>query len=317
MTKWIAIGVLIFLALIILASGLYTVDMTEQVVITRFGKPVGTPVKEPGLHWKRPFVEKVNSFEKRILEWDGNPNQIPTQDKKYIWVDTYARWRIADPLKFFQSVRNEQGAQGRLDDIIDAATRDYVTAHPLLEIVRNSNREMATAEAEMELAEEVRIPIQWGREKITRQILEQAAKMVPQYGIELVDVRIKHINYVEEVRKKVYERMISERTRIAEKYRSQGQGKKAEIEGEMEKELQRITSEAYKKAQKIKGKADAEATKIYAQAYNKDPEFYSFLKTLDTYKQTIDDRTWLILTTESDYLKYLKSLTPKKQKGRF
>ncbi len=312
--KWIAIGVILFLALIILASGLYTVDMTEQVVITRFGKPVGDPIKEPGLHWKRPFVEKVNSFEKRILEWDGDPNQVPTKDKKYIWVDTYARWKIASPLKFFQSVRNELGAHGRLDDIIDAATRDYITSYPLLEIVRNSNREMATAEAEMELAEEVKIPIEWGREKITRQIIERASQMVPQYGIELIDVRIKHINYVEEVRKKVYERMISERTRIAEKYRSEGQGKKAEIEGQMEKELQRITSEAYRKAQEIKGKADAEATKIYARAYNKDPEFYSFLKTLDTYKRTIDDRTWLILTTDSDYLKYLKSLAPRRQK---
>lgn len=310
--KSIAIGVFILLGLIILASGLYTVDMTEQVVITRFGKPVGGPIKEPGLHWKRPFVEKVNSFEKRILEWDGDPNQVPTKDKKYIWVDTYARWRIVNPLKFFQSVRNELGAHGRLDDIIDAATRDYITSYPLLEIVRNSNREMAMAEAEMEVAEEVKIPIKWGREKITRQIIERASQMVPQYGIELIDVRIKHINYVEEVRKKVYERMISERTRIAEKYRSQGQGKKAEIEGQMEKELQRITSEAYKKAQEIKGQADAEATRIYAQAYNKDPEFYSFLKTLDTYKETIDDQTWLILTTNSDYLKYIKSLAPRR-----
>ncbi len=310
-TTYILIGIIIFLALIVLASGLYTVKMTEQVIITRFGKPVGDPVKEPGLHWKRPFIEKVNRFEKRILEWDGDPNQIPTQDKKYIWVDTYARWRIADPLKFFQSVRNEMGAQARLDDIIDAATRDSITAHVLLEVVRNSNREMAMAETEMELAEEVGVPIERGREKINLQILEQASKKVPQYGIELVDVRIKHINYVEEVRKKVYERMISERTRIAEKYRSEGQGKKAEIEGEMEKELQRITSEAYRKAQEIKGQADAEATKIYAEAYNKDPEFYSFLKTLDTYRETLDDSSWLILSTDSDYLKYLKNISGK------
>ncbi|MFQ6094421.1 MAG: protease modulator HflC [bacterium] len=304
--KSITVGVLIFLALIVLVSGLYTVDMTEQVVITRFGKPVGDAIKEPGLHWKMPLIEKVNSFEKRVLEWDGDPNQIPTKDKKYIWVNTYARWRIADPLKFFQSVRNELGAHSRLDDIIDAATRDYTTAHVLLEIVRNSNREMATAEAELELAEEVKIPIQWGREKITRQILERASQMVPQYGIELIDVRIKHINYVEEVRRKVYERMISERTRIAEKYRSEGQGKKAEIEGQMEKELQRITSEAYRTAQEIKGKADAEATKIYAAAYNKDPEFYSYVKTLETYKETLGGESWLLLTTDSDYLKYLK-----------
>ncbi len=311
-TKSVAIWGLILLGVIVLASGLYTVDMTEQVVITRFGKPIGDPIKEPGLKWKMPFIETVNSFEKRVLEWDGDPNQIPTKDKKYIWVDTYARWRIADPLKFFQSVRNELGAHGRLDDIIDAATRDYMTAHVLLEIVRNSNREMAMAEAEIELAEEVKVPIQWGREKIARQILERASQMVPQYGIELVDVRIKHINYVEEVRRKVYERMISERTRIAEKYRSEGQGKSAEIEGKMEKELQKITSQAYRKAQEIKGKADAEAIRIYASAYNKDPEFYSFLKTLDTYKHTLDESSWLILTTDSDYLKYLKNLTPRK-----
>ena len=304
--KSVAIGVLVLLGLIILVSGLYTVDMTKQVVITRFGKPVGDAIKEAGLHWKMPLIETANFFEKRILEWDGDPNQIPTKDKKYIWVNTYARWRIADPLKFFQSVRNELGAHGRLDDIIDAATRDYITAHLLLEIVRNSNREMATAEAELELAEEVKVPIQWGREKISRQVLERASQMVPQYGIELIDVRIKHINYVEEVRRKVYERMISERTRIAEKFRSEGQGKKAEIEGQMEKELQRITSEAYRTAQEIMGKADAEATNIYAEAYNKDAEFYSFLKTLETYKQTLSGETWLILGTDSEYLKYLK-----------
>jgi membrane protease subunit HflC len=311
--KSIAIGALVFLVLFVLLVGrpFYTVDMTEQVVITRFGKPVGDPIKEPGLHWKMPFIETANFFDKRILEWDGDPNQIPTKDKKYIWVNTYARWRIADPLEFFKRVRNELGAQARLDDIIDAATRDYMTAHVLLEIVRNSNREMAMAGAEMELPEEVKVPIQWGREKISRQILERASEMVPQYGIELIDVRIKHINYVEEVRQKVYERMISERTRIAEKYRSEGEGKKAEIEGQMEKELQRITSEAYRKAQELKGEADAQATKIYAQAYNKDPEFYSFIKTLDTYRETLGEETWLILSTDSDYLKYIKSISGK------
>ena len=309
--KNIAIIVAALAVLIIINSGLYTVDMTEQVIITRFGKPMGDAVRTPGLHWKVPFIETVHRFEKRLLEWDGDPNQVPTQDKKYIWVDTYARWKIADPLKFFQSVRNEQSALGRLDDIIDAATRDFITSHPLIEIVRNSNREMAMAEAEMELAEEVKVPIQFGRQKISQQILEQAAEKVPRYGIELIDMRIKHINYEEEVRQKVYERMISERTRIAEKYRSEGQGKKAEIEGQREKELQKITSEAYRTAQEIKGKADAEATKIYASAYNKDPEFYSFLNTLYTYKQTLDTNTWLILSTKSDYLKYMKSISGK------
>ncbi|UCB47357.1 MAG: protease modulator HflC [Spirochaetota bacterium] len=306
---YILIVIILFLGLIVAASGLYTVKMTEQVIITRFGKPVGDPVTEPGLHWKRPFVERTNRFEKRILEWDGDPNQIPTQDKKFIWVNTYARWRIVDPLKFFQSVRNEIGAHARLDDIIDAATRDSVTSYILLEVVRNSNREMTMAEEELSLAEDVGIPIEWGREKITRKILEQASEKVPQYGIELVDVRIKHINYVEEVRQKVYERMISERTRIAEKYRSEGAGKKAEIEGQMEKELQKITSEAYRTAQEIKGRADAEATRIYAEAYNKDPDFYSFLNTLDTYRETLGEDSWLLLTTDSDYLKYLKSVS--------
>jgi membrane protease subunit HflC len=310
-TTYVLIAIVIILGLLILASGLYTVKMTEQVVITRFGKPVGDPVTEPGLHWKRPFVEKANRFENRILEWDGDPNQIPTKDKKYIWVNTYARWRIVDPLKFFQSVRNETGAQARLDDIIDAATRDSITSYVLLEVVRNSNREMTMAEEELSLAEDVTVPIELGREKITRQILARASEKVPQYGIELVDVRIKHVNYVEEVRKKVYERMISERTRIAEKYRSEGQGKKAEIEGQMEKELQKITSEAYRKAQEIKGRADAEATRIYAEAYNKDPDFYSFLNTLETYKKTLDEGSWLLLTTDSDYLKYLKNVAGK------
>jgi membrane protease subunit HflC len=310
-TTYILVAIVIILGLLILASGLYSVKMTEQVVITRFGKPVGNPVTEPGLHWKRPFVEKANRFEKRILEWDGDPNQIPTKDKKYIWVNTYARWRIVDPLKFFQSVRNETGAQARLDDIIDAATRDSITSYVLLEVVRNSNREMSMAEEELSFAEDVSVPIQLGREKITRQILERASEKVYQYGIELIDVRIKHVNYVEEVRKKVYERMISERTRIAEKYRSEGQGKKAEIEGQMEKELQKITSEAYRKAQEIQGRADAKATRIYAEAYNKDPDFYSFLNTLETYKTTLDEGSWLLLTTDSDYLKYLKNVAGK------
>ncbi len=304
----IAIIVVIFLALIVISDGFYTIDEIEQVIITRFGKPVGNPQKEAGLHFKTPFIEMVHTFEKRILEWDGDPNQIPTQDKKYIWVDTYARWKIDDPLRFYQSVRSEREALSRLDDIIDAATRDFVTSHELIELVRNSNREMAMAEAEMELADEALTPIEWGREKIAVEILGQASQMVPQYGIELIDVKIKHINYEEEVRQKVYERMISERTRIAEKYRSEGQGKKAEIEGEMEKELQKITSEAYRTAQELQGAADAEATKIYASAYNNDPDFYSFLKTLETYEQTLDSTTWLILSTDSDYLKFMKRI---------
>ncbi|MFW6138642.1 MAG: protease modulator HflC [Spirochaetota bacterium] len=307
--KYAVIGIVGFVVFLILVTGLYTVKMTEQVIITRFGKPIGDAITEPGLHWKRPFIDKVSVFEKRLLEWDGESNQIPTQDKRYVWVDTYARWKIVEPLQFFQSVRNEVGAQARLDDIIDSATRNAITSHELLEIVRNTNRDMEVAEEEMELREKVKAPITWGRERITRQVLQSAAPKVKQYGIELVDMRIKTLNYVEEVRKKVYDRMISERKRIAEKYRSEGQGKKAEIEGRMEKELQKIRSEAYEKAKEIEGEADGEAARIYAQAYNKGPEFYSFLNTLETYKKTLDKESWLILTTDSDYLKYLKDIS--------
>jgi len=307
----IVIGVVVVAALVIVSASVYIVDETRQVVITQFGQPMGQPITAAGLHFKRPFVQKANYFEKRILEWDGSPNQIPTKDKRYIWVDTTARWRIADPLKFLESVGNETGAHARLDDIIDSATRDSITNHLLTEVVRNTNRLVEEREAAEEIlgAEEALERIAVGREALTRGILSQARELVPQYGIELIDVRIKRINYVEEVRLKVYERMISERRRAAEKYRSEGQGKKAEIEGEMQKELNRITSEAYRKAQEIQGQADAEAIKIYAQAYSKDPEFYSFLKTLETYKKTIDGRTTLILSTDSDYFEYLKNIS--------
>jgi len=299
------------IAILMFASGaLYVVPETQQVVITQFGRPIGTPINQAGLHFKKPFIQQANYFEKRLLEWDGSPNQIPTKDKRYIWVDTTARWRIADPLKFLQSVGSETGAHARLDDIIDSATRDYVTGHKLIEVVRNSNRllsKLEESEATLgteDAAEEIKV----GRDDLTRGILKQAKELIPQYGIELIDVRIKRINYVREVRRKVYDRMISERKRAAEQYRSEGQGKKAEVEGEMKKELKRITSEAYRKAQEIKGKADAEAIKIYAEAYNKDPDFYSFLKTLETYKDTIDEKSTIILTTDSDYYEYLKDL---------
>jgi len=311
----IPIVILVILGIVVLRNTIYTIDETQQVVITQFGRPVGEPIKAAGLYFKRPFIQKANYFERRILEWDGSPNQIPTKDKRYIWVDTTARWRITDPLKFLQSVGNETGAHARLDDIIDSSTRDSITNHLLIEALRNTNRlvdlvERAAEEAEEVLgAEEALERIKVGREELTRGILKQAQELAPQYGIELIDVRIKRINYVEEVRRKVYQRMISERNRVAEQYRSEGQGKKAEIEGEMEKELKRITSEAYRKAQEIQGKADAEAIKIYAEAYSKDPEFYSFVRTLETYKETIDEGSTLILSTDSDYFKYLKDLS--------
>lgn len=307
--RWIPIIVVVILGLIVVGGSLYTIDQTQQVVITQFGEPIGDPITEPGLHVKIPFIQKVNYFEKRILAWDGLPTQVPTKDKRYIWVDTTARWRIVEPLKFLESVGGERTALGRLDDIIDSATRNQITSHLLYELVRDSGREFVETEVSLEIEEEIGV-VQYGREKISRGILGEAALLVPQFGIELVDVRIKRLNYVERVREGVYARMIAERKRVAEEYRSEGQGKKAEIEGRRAKELQRITSEAYRTAQEIKGKADAEATKVYADAYNKGPEFYSFLRTLEIYEDTMDENTQLIMTTDSDFYKYMKTLSP-------
>jgi len=313
-----SIVVLAVIAVFLIATGaLYVVDETKQIVITQFGDPIGDPVTKAGLHFKLPFIQQANYFEKRVLEWDGHPNQIPTKDKKYIWVDTTARWKIVDALKFLESVTNEPGAQARLDDIIDSATRDFVTNNELVEVVRNTNRLLEEEEIHsdddfgLSAGEIERITV--GREALTRYILEEASKLVPQYGIELIDVRIKRINYVREVQRKVYERMISERRRAAERYRSEGQGKKAEIEGQMEKELNQIRSEAYKKAEEVKGKADAEAIDIYADAYNRDPEFYSFTKTLDTYRNTIGKDTTVILTTDGEYFEYFEGVGDKVQ----
>jgi len=291
-----------------LTGAIYIVSEINQAVITQFGKPVGDPVTQSGLHLKIPFIQHVHYFDKRLLDWDGDPNQIPTRDKKYIWVNTTARWKIADALKFLQSVGNERGAHARLDDIINSATRDVVTSHPLVEVIRDSNRVLDADEGEqtVSLAEEALEKIKTGRQALEEQILARAQKLAPQYGINLVDVRIKHVNYVSNVRQKVYERMIAERKRAAEEYRSEGRGKSAEIKGTMEKELKSITSEAYKTAQGIRGKADAESIEIYAEAYNNDPDFYSFMKTLETYHDTVGERTTVILTTDSDYFKYIK-----------
>jgi len=300
----------VIIVLLVISGALYTIDETQQVVITQFGEPMGEPITKAGLHFKMPFIQQANYFEKRILEWDGNPNQIPTKDKRYIWVDTTARWKIVDALKFLQSVTNETGAQARLDDIIDSATRDSVTNHYLVELVRNTNglieREKANIDEDFGMGAGEIERIKVGRDALTRGILKGASKIVPQYGIELIDVRVKRINYVKEVQRKVYERMISERKRAAERYRSEGQGKKAEVEGQMEKELNQIRSEAYKKAEKIKGNADAEAIKIYANAYNKDPEFYAFLRTLETYRNTFDKDTTVILTTDGEYFEHFR-----------
>ncbi len=302
------IGVLAILALIFLSSSAYIVNEKEQVVITQFGKPVGKPITEAGLHFKIPFIQKANFFEKRWLEWDGDANQVTTKDKKYIWIDTYARWRIKDPLKFFETVGNEMGAQSRLDDILDGETRIAIAKYNLIEVVRTTNRPMEMAATYSgELSDNSEFIVKVGREKITRQILEKVSKITPSYGIEVVDVRIKRVNYVESVRQKVYQRMISERKRIAEQYRSEGMGKKAEIIGKTQRELEKIRSEAYKKAQEIKGKADAEATRIYAQAYSKDPQFYKFLKTLETLEKTVKTDNILILSTDSEVYRLMKT----------
>lgn len=295
-------------------NGAYTVDETEQVVITQFGRIVGEPKTSPGLKFKIPFIQKANYFNKNLLEWDGDPGQIPTSDKTFIWVDTFARWKIVDPIKFFQTVNNRFNAVSKLNDIIDPAVRNFITSHSLIEAVRKSSRELDTREAGLEDVKRDRreiYDIEVGREKITQGILEQAQPKLAQFGIELVDVKIKRINYVEEVRKSVYGRMIAERKQIAEKFRSEGKGEARKIQGDKERDLQQITSVAYRKAQEIKGKADAEATKIFAQAFGVDPEFYSFVKTLEVYTEVLDKDNSLILSTDSEFLKYFKGYSEK------
>jgi membrane protease subunit HflC len=303
---------------VIFASGtFYIVKEGEQIVLTEFGRPIGQPIVDAGLKIKTPFIQDVHRFEKRILEWDGSPNQIPTKDKKFIWLDTTARWRIKDALKFYQALGTEVLAQSRLDDIIDSAARDLVTAQLLIEVVRNSNRVLdpnrEVLEDEEGQSDEPLEEIQIGREKITQLIREKAQEALPRFGIELIDVQIKRINYVEEVRQKVFDRMISERQRISEKYKSEGAGEAANIMGQKQKELERIQSEAYKEAEQLKGDADAQAIQIYAEAHGKDPEFFAFLQTLETYSKTSTASTKLILTTDSELYKYLKSSQPSKR----
>ena len=302
--------ILLVIILIVVYSAAFTVDETQQVVVTQFGKAIGNPITEPGLNFKWPIIQEANYFPKNLLEWDGDPSQIPTLDKTYIYVDTFARWKVVDPLKFFQTVNNVTVALARLDDIIDAAVRNFIASYPLIETVRWTNRELDTFEVGIDKIQDERIvrEITTGRQKIVKLILEQASPKLKELGILLVDVQIKRLNYVEEVRRSVYGRMIAERKQIAEKFRSEGQGEARKIEGNRGKELKRITSEAYRSAQEIKGKADAESTRIYAQAYSKDPGFYSFLKTLDVYKKTMDKESSLVLSTESDFLKYFKTL---------
>ena len=303
-------GALLLLGLLVLSGTLYTLEEGQQAIIIQFGRPVGDPVTTAGLHVKLPFVQEVRRFEKRLLIWDGDPNQIPTKGREFIWVDTTARWRIADAKKFLESVATERGAQSRLDDIIDSVVRDQVSGSELVELVRSTSwvvpKGEALEEVPAEREEELKKAIARGREEITRIILAEARKIIPQYGIELVDVRIKRLDYVESVREKVYARMISERKRIAARFRSEGEGRSAEILGTMEKELRQIRSTAYRRAQEVRGKADAEATRIYGAAYNRDPEFYAFSRTLEAYKEGQNKNSVMILTTDSDYYRYLK-----------
>jgi len=307
-TRSITIVIVVIVALIILTNALYIVNETEQVVVTQFGEAVGEPITEPGLKFKIPFIQTPNRFDKRFLEWDGDANQMPTKDKRFLWIDTYARWKIIDPKKFFERLRDERGAQSRLDDIIDGETRSSVARHDLVEMVRSTNRPaediLVGSEEETAILEE----IEKGRQGIIEEILDRASKRVEGLGIELIDVRFKRINYVEEVQKDVFARMIAERKRIAERFRSEGQGEAARIRGERERELKRIQSEAYRKAQEVRGKADGEATSIYAEAYNRDPSFYAFIKSLETYEATSDPNTTFILTTDSEFLRFLKTI---------
>ena len=293
-------------------SSAYTVSEVEQVIITQFGKPIGDPVLQPGLHWRIPFIQKAHRFDKRWLEWDGEAEEMPTQEKTYIWVDTFARWRIINPLKFFTSVIDENGAQSRLDDIIDSETRNVIAAHNLIEVVRSSNRQFAKA-TDLDTAQEKSESkgfgkIHVGRTKLTQMILEKAALAMPDYGVELVDIQFQRVSYTDSVKNKVFERMISERNRIAERYRSEGEGQSAKIIGMKQKELQKIESEAYKQVQNIKGTADASATTIYAMAHNLDPKLYKLLKSLQSYEETLDEKSTLILSTDSDYLNSLTKM---------
>lgn len=292
---------------ILLSSSTFIVQETEQVIITQFGEPRGNPVNTPGLHFKVPFIQRVVSFEKRFLEWDGSPNQMPTKDKRFIWVDMYARWRITDPLKFLQRMRDERGAQSRLDDILDGETRNAVASYDLIELVRSSNRPAGDIPIESEEDRIVLEQIAMGRRAIAASILAAARARTADLGIEVLDIRLKRINYVDEVAKDVYARMIAERRRIAERFRSEGEGEAARIQGERQRDLQRIQSEAYRTAQELRGKADAEATAIYAEAYGRDPEFYAFFKSLETYERVIDGRTYFVLGTDSDLLRYLRA----------
>ena len=289
----------------------YIVNEQEQVIITQFGEPQGVAITEPGLKAKIPFLQKANYFEKRYLEWDGDPNQVPTKDKVFIFVDTYARWQITDPLKYFERLGNERGAQSRLDDILDGETRNAVAGNDLVELIRSTNREASQDGLIADIQQDSLQKILVGRGAIQDQIVKLANERAEDLGIEILDFRFKRINYAEEVRRTVYERMISERNRIADKFRSEGQGEASRITGEKERELLRIQSEAFREAETIRGRADAEAAAIYNAAYNRNSaarDLYSFTKSMEAYTNTIDFETSLIISTNSEFYKYLNSI---------
>ena len=313
MNKIVPIIVVIFVALILGKQSAYIVSEGRQAIITEFGKPVGKPITNAGLHFKKPFVQDVRFVDKRILSWDGSPNQIPTKDKKFIKVDTTARFRIVDALKFIQTVRNTEGAKRRIDTILDSATRNVISSHDLVEAVRNSNSIIERLNAVKvdvnEIEEEITGDIEdvsVGREKLSQLIVSKADGELEQFGIQLIDVQLRRISYEKSVETKVYERMISERQRIAQKIRSIGEGEKAKIEGRLTKDLQTIQSEGYRKSQKIKGLAEAKASAVYAKTYSRDPKFFEFVRSIEAYKTSIKGKTKFIISNDNEFLKYLR-----------
>lgn len=309
--KLIISGISLAILFIGILSSAYIVDEKEQVVITQFGKPIGEAVTTPGINFKIPFIQNVNVFDKRYLEWDGDPNQIPTKDKKFIFIDTYARWQITDPLQFYKRLTNERGAKSRLNDILDGETRDYIANHDLVEAVRNSNRTARVTDTLTEPSSDTLIDIKIGRERIEKMILATANERASDLGIVILDFKIKRLNYVEEVRENVFKRMNSERFRIADKFRSEGQGAASKINGEKVRDLKTIQSKAFEQAERIKGRADAEAAAIYAEAYNRSAQsksLYSFMKTMETFEKTFDEKTSIILSTDSELYKYLNAM---------
>jgi len=303
------IVIVVLAALLVAANSVFVVRETEQVVLTQFGEVVGDPITDPGLHFRTPFLQKPNYLEKRVLEWDGDPNEVTSMDRRFISVDTFARWRISDARQFLKAVIFEDAAQSRLDDILDGETRNAVANHRLIEVLRNSTRELPT-EAGAVIDDVVGDSIKFGRSTIAAEVLSKAQDRAAALGIEILDFRFKRINYEEVVRQQVYQRMRTERERIAAEYRAEGAGEAAKIAGRMERDLKQITSDAYRQAQEIRGRADAEAARIYAMAYNTDPEFYAFYKTLRTYGASLDASTVLVLTTDGQFLKYLQASQP-------